>query len=277
MSKKILYLGNNKWCYTENCKQHSSIIASKNRYLAAVENSSEAELTDSMNELMSTPEGLAAYRQIKVKEISKELGRQPMIGLDVDNTSGNFTHGLREWMAKGLSIPQEEWLSHFPEPDEYAMWTGKNAWYKDQKDFLTQFKQAELQGIYKTMQVFDNVPTVLAELKALGFNIQVITARGAEFNDDTRYWMKESVIPARKILNPGNNKHEIKDVDVYLDDSPHVIQTLLAHQKNVVVHTQDYNKDNLPEHENLRRVDGWTEDMVESIFSLLDKKKNNRS
>lgn len=278
MAKKVLYLGNGKWCWTESCKQHSAVIASKDKYLAATNGGTNAEIVEATQELMATPEGMSTYRHLKTKEVSATLGRSPMIGLDLDGTTGNFTDGLRTYMGTSLKVPQNEWESKFPDPEDYAMWEGKNAWYTDKADFMNHFQEAERKGIYKDIKVYDNASPVIKELQSYGFQFKVITARGAEFNDDTRAWILKNDIPIKTILNPGSNKHTIKDIDVYVDDAPHVIKLLKENNKKVVIMEQNYNvEDSAKEpHENTRRVTSWdNEAMVNAIFDLMDKKKSN--
>lgn len=273
MAKKVLYLGNGKWCWTDNCSQHAKVIEAKNRYLAAKTSGSEKEVAAATKALVSTPEGLSTYRYLQTQALSETLGRKPTLGLDLDGTTGDFTDGLRTYMAQGLQLPKDKWLSFFPEPDEYAMWQGKNAWYKDKDDFFSNFQKAEKDGIYQQMRVFDNAKEVLTELRAYGFDVKVITARGAEFNSDTQKWISTHCLPLAQILNPGNEKHTVPNIDLYMDDSPYVINTLLEHQKKVVVMDQLYNAHNVADTDNSKRVKGWSNDVIDAIFDLLDKKK----
>lgn len=275
MAKKVLYLGNGKWCWTESCRQHSSVIASKVKYVDAKKGSSESAILIATAELMSTPEGMATYRHLRTTELTETLGRQPMIGLDLDGTTGDFTNGLRTYMGTSLKVPKEQWESKFPDPDEYAMWQGKNAWYSDKADFLNHFQEAERQGIYKKIEVYANASPIIKELQSYGFKLKVVTARGAEFNDDTRAWIRKNDIPVKTILNPGSDKHKIKDVDVYIDDAPHVIKLLRENNKKVVIMEQSYNVEDTEVHDDIRRVKVWDDKMVHAIFELMDKKKAN--
>ena len=277
MAKKVLYLGNSKWCWTENCSQHAKVIADKAAYVQAKETGDEGQILKASSRLISTPEGLHTYRYLKTQELRNELGRQPVLGLDLDNTTGDFTVGLREYEATKLKLPKDEWLSHFPDPDEYSMWMGENAWYPSQENFLERLRTAENEGIYLRLPVYPEASNTLHDLKAYGFRLKAITARSEIFNVDTRAWITEGKIPTKTILNPGNDKHKIKNVDVYMDDSPHVINTLLENDKNVIAMKQSYNGSNIPEHDNVRHVDQWGDGVVEAVFDLVDKnRKNNK-
>lgn len=271
MAKKVLYLGGGKWCWTESCTKHAGIIKSKNAFVAATISNDTTALEAAKTELMSTPEGLSTYRYLATQQLTKELGRRPTIGLDLDGTTGDFTSQLRTYMGTSLKIPQSEWATHFPNPDEYAMWTGTNPWYRDKDHFISSFQAAEKEGLYRQVPVYANASKVLHELRDYGFNIKVITARGAEFNDDTRYWTTTHNIPIKKILNPGMAKETVKDIDVYLDDAPHVINTLIQHEKKVVVMEHEYNEHTVPVHKNARRTKEWNDNVVNAIFDLLKK------
>jgi uncharacterized HAD superfamily protein len=275
MAKKVLYLGNNKWCWTENCTTHSAIIIDKNNYLAAKASGSTEAIAVARQKLIATDQGFSTYRYLQTKELRTKLGRKPTIGLDLDNTIADFTHGMRERAGLKKKISQAEWLTHFPEPVEYSMWMGDTSWYLDKDDFVNELKAAELAGIYKTIAMYPNANTVLKELKAYGFDIKAVTARGAEFNDDTRSWIVEHSIPTKVILNPGFEKHNVPGIDVYIDDAPHVIDKLIQNNKKVIIMNQTYNETAVVPHENSRRAANWNDKnkIVNDIFELIDEEQ----
>lgn len=275
MAKKVLYLGNGKWCWTETCKRHAVIITHKKAYADAVALGDAAGIKKAERVLLSTEAGFLTHRYMLIQSETVTLKRKPLIGLDLDGTTGDFTHALRGYMGAGLKIPKKEWVARFPDPEEYAMWTGGNAWYTSKEDFLNHFKTAETKGLYGNVPIYENATRVLNELKNFGFNIKVITARGAEFNHDTRAWMEKHKVPVETILNPGTEKQNVQNVDVYIDDAPHVVNKLLEHDKKVVVMNQSYNGHTIDPHENARRVNNWDGDnVVNAIFDLIDGKKD---
>lgn len=275
MAKKVLYLGNNKWCWTENCTTHAAVIKDKNNYLTAKATGSLKDIVRTRQQLISTEQGFSTYRYLRAAEITLKLGRKPMIGLDLDNTVADFTHGMRERAGLKKKILQAEWLTHFPEPSEYSMWMGNQSWYVDKDDFVSELKAAELAGIYKTIAMYPNASNVLNELKAYGFDIKAVTARSAEFNEDTRSWIVEHGIPTKVIINPGFEKHNVPDIDVYIDDAPHVIDKLIEHNKKVIIMNQTYNETAVTPHENSRRAANWNDKdkIVNDIFDLIDEEQ----
>jgi uncharacterized HAD superfamily protein len=146
-------------------------------------------------------------------------------------------------------------------------------WFTSRDEFVTHFKEAEKRGVYSRIPIYANASETLKELKSLGFRIKVVTARNASFNHDTSAWLKKNAIPYTGLYNPGHAKEEVKDVDVYIDDAPVVINRLLEHQKKVVVMTQKYNETSINSHDNSRRVKNWQDNVVGAIFDLLDENK----
>lgn len=276
MSKKVLYLGSGKWCWTESCSKHAAVIQAKNSLIQGILNRDKEQISNATAELQKTPEGISTYRYLVTQQLKNELGRNPNIGLDFDGTTGDFTHQLREHRGTSLKIPKEEWLSKLPNPDDYAMWKGSSPWYSSREEFLSQFKEAEVDGIYTKIPVYPNASKVLTELKNYGFTIKGITAREAVFNVDTKSWIKSNAIPVSKIINPGMAKETVKNIDVYLDDAPQVIKSLLDNEKKVVIMDHEYNQTSGTDHPNSRRVNGWSEKVIENIFELVVDKKNKK-
>jgi uncharacterized HAD superfamily protein len=275
MAKKVLYLGSGKWCWTEQCKIHSKVITQKNEYMAAVAAGDEVKIVESMTALIASPEGLNTYRYLRVAEMEKTLGHKPTLGLDLDGTTGDFTHGLRTYMGETLKIEKTQWLKKFPDPSEYAMWKGDEAWYTDKDDFTGHFHKSEGEGLYTKIPIFDYAPQTLAELKNYGFNITVVTARNIAFTKDTRQWIKQHKIPTKTVLHLGIEKEKAPNISLYIDDSPEVIQRLIDKEKKVLIMNQLYNE-NLENHKNSRRTKGWGASMVNSIFELFDERNSNK-
>lgn len=275
MAKKVLYLGNGKWCWTENCRNHSEVIIKKNEYIAAVTKGNEAETVEAMTALISTPEGLHTYRYLRVAEIGKLSGHKPTLGLDLDGTTGDFTHGLRTYMGETLKIEKTQWLKKFPDPPEYAMWKGEGAWYTSKDDFIGHFQKSENEGLYAKIPIFDYAPQTLKELKNYGFNITVVTARNIAFTKDTRQWIKQHKIPTRTVFHLGIEKEKAPNISLYIDDSPEVIRRLINKEKKVLIMNQRYNE-SVEDHANSRRTDGWGTSMVNSIFELFDERNSHQ-
>lgn len=198
-------------------------------------------------------------------------GRVPVIGVDLDGTTADFTHGLRVHTAARLNVPEAEWEARFPNGSQYRMWQGDDAWYEDSAEFMDHFKEAESLGLYRTLDVYKHAPETLEALQVTGFKIRVVTARGADFNDDTRAWMRTHALPLEDITN-ANQKHTIPGWDVLLEDNPQEIEGCLADGKKIVIMNHAYNR-SIPEHENARRITSWGPQLVTALESLLGQEK----
>lgn len=273
MAKKVLYLGNSKWCYTESCQQHSALILAKNNYIHAVSTNNGSLLKEAADVLLASEEGKHALRHTQVRILKNDLGRQPNIGLDLDGTTGSFTDGLRNFLAaqNPTKIPKELWAKHYPNPKTYD-YHGPGSWFKDREEFAKHFQAAEADGIYTKMPIYPGASKTLNELKNYGFNIKVVTARRNVFNKESSGWLKTNTVPFRKIFNPGHAKEDVPDVDIYMEDAPVVIERLIANEKKVLVMNQEYNED-IADHPNLSRTQNWdTDAVVGKIFDLIIKK-----
>lgn len=274
MATKVLYLGNGKWCYTKTCSQHQKLIQANEQLKKALVEKNETAAAEAISILTTTEEGKFAYYQTLASQFKKIHGRKPILGLDLDGTSADFTHGLRWHMATkdAIKVPREQWEEKFPDPDEYDYHQGANAWFKSREEFLTHFRAAEERGVYKELRVYDNVVETTREFKEIGVEVKVVTARNAIFNEHTTEWLKNRPITFSRIENPGHRKEDV-EADVYFDDAPVVINRLIEHEKKVIIRSQAYNSSGqVTENEQTIRVADWKEDVIGAMFKLLDRK-----
>lgn len=196
-------------------------------------------------------------------------GRPPVIGLDLDGTAANLIAPLRTRVAAARDIPAHEAEQHLPDPDNYSMWKATKAWFADLDDFNDHFKKAEVEGIYREMPPINGVHEVISELRTLGFDVQVVTARSSDFNYDTRAWLDAQGLPVSDIHNPGTDKHTLPHIDVFIDDSPHVIEKLHSNDRKVVIFDQAYNRHLNESDGRVHRVTGWDLRQVTAALSRL--------
>jgi uncharacterized HAD superfamily protein len=198
---------------------------------------------------------------------SLKNGRAPLLGLDLDGTTADFVAGLREVMISAWDLPAEEYVQkeRLEEPDEFDMWRGNNAWFKDKEEFLSYFLKAQKDGLYKELPVFYGARDTLVELKEAGFEITAITARDSAYIVDTQSWVTENSLPIEEIVYAGDKKYLLPQVDIFIDDAPHVIQALLDNNKKVIIYDQEWNRHieiDAP------RITEWT---PEAIANAMDK------
>jgi uncharacterized HAD superfamily protein len=161
------------------------------------------------------------------------------LGLDLDNTSGDFTGGLRAEIAAQKGLTPEQALQLMPEPTHYSF--VQSGWFNNLDEFLTDFHAAEEQGVYTKMKPFPGFAETVRKLVAdREVEIHVVTARHNRWENETRTWLKKHRIPFTTLTHT-EDKENIKNIDVYLDDSDKQITTLQANGKKVIAFENPYN------------------------------------
>lgn len=269
MSQKVLYLGDNSWCYTVNCKRHGESIQIQEEYRSSLLSGDASRIEQLEAVMLSRPETKNAILRHKVQELKKKLGRTPAVGLDLDGTVADFTHGLRKHMGTKYRIPKAEWRERYPDPDEYEYSEGKNAWFNSRDEFMEEFLEAEKAGLYRNLRLIDSPTSTLTQLKGYGFQIVGTTARSDIYNRDSLHWLRTRRIPVERVIHTGPRKSHIKEVDLFIEDSPKVLQELFENNRPSIVKTQDYNSEmELPEGL-ARRIHNWDENTTpEEVVDL---------
>jgi 5'(3')-deoxyribonucleotidase len=203
------------------------------------------------------------------ERFQSQHGRAPVIGLDLDGTSANLVASLRDRVASTRRIPADRAHHELPDPDHYSMWEATSPWFSDLEDFLTHFEEGERTGIYRELPAYEGLHDAVRQIRRVGFEIDVVTARPSRFNHDTRAWLDSHDLPVGDIHNPGIDKHLVSHIDVFIDDSPHVIETLQAHGRKVIIFQQPYNTQVHQQDEHARRIPGWHLPSLSSALSKL--------
>lgn len=193
-------------------------------------------------------------------------GRAPVIGLDLDGTTADLVGTLRDQVAEELGIPAHQALERLPDPDQYLMWEGDTAWFQDKDHFKEIFTLSEARGIYRELDPYHGAKDVLQTLVNHGFVLRVVTARPENYNPDTRFWLERHGIPVVEILNPGMAKHEVEDIDVFIEDCPDIVENIAALGRPVLVFHQSYNSD-ITDTQNIRRLPSWS---LPAVAQALD-------
>lgn len=166
-----------------------------------------------------------------------------IIGVDLDNTSGDYTDALRQYVGEAEGIPVEERLTVFPEPSDYNFTT----WPFVSTDFLRYHSEAVAQGIYGKMKVYDGCSQTLWKLDEDGHHIRVITSRFTVWGQNNRVvastgaWLDKVDLPYRDIMFV-RDKGDVY-ADVYIEDNPSNIFALRALGRTVIVYDALYNRD----------------------------------
>lgn len=205
------------------------------------------------------------YKLLNMNTITK--ANKPLtIAVDLDNTSCDYTNGLRHKVGKQLGINPSKFATHFPIVNDYAMWM--NDWHEmDTKEkFFDLHSKAVEDGLFEDLIPYEGVSETLWKFHEQGHFIRVVTARFLKPGD--RYKVMETT---SKFLDKHNipvddiafTERKVDVVaDVYIDDSPSNITKLTAAGRVVIIFDQPYNQGM----EGLR-AKNWAE--VEAIIATL--------
>ena len=212
--------------------------------------------------------GASAALTASVAVFREVHGRSPVVGIDLDGTTADMVAGLRVRMSAKRGVPDHESDEAFPQPDDYAMWLGENAWFESKADFLDHFGDAERSGLYRELPIYGGAALTLDDLVAHGCELIAVTARSAEHNADTQTWIESMALPLHSIINSGFTKHTVEGVDVFLDDAPSVVNGLIDAGRKVVVFDQDYNGE-IPVGDLSQKVPSWGTPVLGAVAALL--------
>lgn len=157
------------------------------------------------------------------------MTKQATICIDIDNTLGNYTQGLRDFIHHTCELTDYE----CPDPDHYEFdqvlgwpFTG------DQRAFHYWHMRAVADGLYKTMQPYRLMPEVIRQLHHNGYHIIISTTRKDDMTKQSERWLYANRIPFDG-LHYGD-KQDI-NCDVLIDDNPHTLLAMRAKQSNILL------------------------------------------
>lgn len=162
-----------------------------------------------------------------------------ILGVDLDGVCANYTDAFREVVAFEKNVPLNSLTDKVTW--DYVEWG-----IEDREEFLRLHFKGVGQGIFYSMKPMPGVSEALWRLSNAGVWIRVITHR-LGFNGhhgavatDTVQWLERHNIPYRDLCFI-RDKHQV-DADLYVDDSPKVIEPLRAEGKEVIAFDQHYNR-----------------------------------
>lgn len=217
----------------------------------------------------ATADRFAARREVMIQKARKMEQRPLVVGLDLDETTGSFSGGLRAFLAKKYNLTAEEARERYPEPTDYSF--VESGWFESHEEFMSEFREAEDHGIYLNMPAFEGAAKTLRKLVSDGeVIIHVVTARDQVRNADTMRWLRAHRLPVRSVTHTESKEETIAThgLDVYIDDSPKQLTTLTSHGARVVAFhngTNDHLTD-LP-----HRMSSWSE--FPALLKVLRKEQ----
>lgn len=157
-----------------------------------------------------------------------------ILGVDIDNTIADFDGGFKNYIINVKKYPEN--LLNNREFYDFI----KCGWFKNEEEFLNNFHEAEEQGLYSDLTIFNEATKTLQQL-ALDYDIKYVTARNRKYQEETVDWLiKHNIWFGEIICEP--NKQKVEDVDVFIEDADYQIINLIAANRKVMIANQDYNQ-----------------------------------
>lgn len=154
------------------------------------------------------------------------------IGIDLDGVVHDFharyVELYQNWFGRTLTGKRDDW-----------------DWIKDQSHFTTYrelFDWFARAGGWETLPYVPGAPGAIDDLLTAGHSIVFITARQEQGAAASVKWFETS--PWRRhttLVTNTASKHTVP-CSVYVDDGPHILEELVANDKNVVVFDQPWNR-----------------------------------
>lgn len=157
-----------------------------------------------------------------------------ILGVDIDNTIADFDDGFKNYIVNEKNY--QKTLLNNREFYDYI----KCSWFKTEEEFLTNFHEAEEQGLYSKLNIFNNASETLQQL-AEDYEIKYVTARNKKFEEETVNWLEKHDIWFGEIICEPS-KQKVDGVDIFIDDADYQIINLLRAGKKVMIANQDYNQ-----------------------------------
>lgn len=194
------------------------------------------------------------------------------IGIDIDNVISNFN----EMLIKEFLIHDKELRGTGIINPKLFVTRGMFDWNEKE---IYEFYNTNIERIAKNLGIIENAPEYINKLKAKGHKIYIITGRdNGEYSNPykmTRDWLKKYDINYDELLltNAYNSSEKAivclgKDIDIMIDDSIHVCNSVNQYGIEALLMDTDFNKQYIG-----TRVYNWKE--IYEFISNYKKEKVN--
>ncbi|MGA7228458.1 MAG: hypothetical protein WBZ45_09665 [Acidimicrobiia bacterium] len=149
------------------------------------------------------------------------------LGIDLDGVVADFTKGWVSFYNRDFGADLEL--------DVATEWNGLTelTHFETMRDFWRWSSDLDGRSLFWHLEPFPGAVEALHALDRAGHDVVIITAKPSFAIDDTHEWIEKVGLPATEV-HITDDKWTV-DCDVYLDDSPHVLPTLLANRPDRVV------------------------------------------
>ena len=150
------------------------------------------------------------------------------LGIDLDGVVADFNAG---W----IDLHRAEFGSDL-HPSMVETWDclAELGGFADMEGFWTWAQGSEDRpSIFRHLDPYPDALPTLNRLRDAGHSIVVITTKPQWAVTDTLRWLADNEMPTREV-HISDDKYEV-DCDVYLDDSPYVVPSLVRHRPDRTV------------------------------------------
>lgn len=190
------------------------------------------------------------------------------IGIDIDDVLGNLNQQIIKYHKKELNIKVKR--------EDHKNFNFHESWNCSAKEAETRLTDFVEKGNFFQLEPMDQSIKSIKELKKLGHELVVITARNLKLYDDTINWLNKhypelfsNIHFSQNKKQTGKRKWQIcldENIDVMVDDGPHIIKDCAKKGITSIILDAPWNQ-NLEESENIIRVNSW-EEIVKKIKEL---------
>ncbi|MEM1584233.1 MAG: hypothetical protein QXF28_06050 [Nitrososphaerota archaeon] len=181
------------------------------------------------------------------------------IAVDLD---GVLANSMKTWLK--IWYQRTGQLIEFEELTDWFFWRKLNI---DEETFIGILNTAWARWI-EIPPTEDNIGEKVRRLKILG-NVDIVTARPRNTEKYAIRWLNYHRIPFDKYVWTQNSMAKVRlGYDVYIDDSPSMIEVLENTGKVLLLYAQPWNR-NIQEKENVKMINN-----LDEAYSFLREKKS---
>jgi 5'(3')-deoxyribonucleotidase len=150
------------------------------------------------------------------------------LGIDLDGVVADFNAG---W----IKLHRQEFGSDL-QPEMVTSWDGLHtvAGFADMRSFWSWARgNDDRPSIFRHLEAYPEALDTLRRLDRAGHDIVIVTTKPAWARSDTLRWLADHDMPTNEV-HITFEKYTV-DCDVYLDDSPEVVPTLVRHRPEALV------------------------------------------
>ena len=178
------------------------------------------------------------------------------IGIDIDDTMGNFSETLFNYALEYDKSLRNKGIIY----ENTNLIDGKFDWSEEEYNYFYK-KYIELTGY--NLKPFKDVKNVIDKLRTMNYKIIIISLRGDDYIDAhlmTKTWLEKNNIVVDKIILNAKYKSEVafkEKLDYFIDDLPHNCEAVLKMGIKTFLYTSYRNENYI--NNDIERINNWEE------------------